>query len=820
MNLDYTKTPKDENNSIEKASSLSKLLEQLSLEQAEAVQYINNSSIISAGAGSGKTRVLTYKIAYLISCVGVSPSSILALTFTNKAANEMKSRVYELLDNRSLSELWIGTFHSIFLKILRENHEFLREKYKLNQHFLIYDQKSKNTVLEMIIEKHIKEYKAAKKSNDRKILQEILFEISDDISKVKNEGKSFDECIKDENFELNHYSKVHLRSIYKDYIHKCRNSNAMDFDDILLYTYKMLKDNEEIRQKYKDKFKYILVDEYQDTNTIQYNIIELIHGKYCKICVVGDDAQCIYSFRGSKIENIQKFREQYSPLEFKLSVNYRSTKTIVEAANKLIQNNEGQSSKILYSNTEENKSVESKIKIISAEDDKDEARKVAQKIVELRNLDKNLNDWGSFAILYRTHKQAEPFEIQLKNSGIPYKIVGKIKFLEREIIVHIISYLRVIINERDNISLQKIFTFSFSNISLKMKKIFDNADKNKMLYWNEINNLDSSKDNDYKKVESFIKFINFLKEKVSTEEPYFFIEQIIDFIKLEKKMISFSFDEEDEQLINLLKQMTLFLTDKYYTNSIINGKENSDDDEEEKLEKTNNKVEDNDLISEDKSLNKSENNEKLIIKYRLKEFLDDLILLNTNEDLSEDISNINSYLGNSNNLKTLNKSNKVKLMTIHSSKGLEFNTVFIVGVEKGYYPIYHPSVKDKKKHEEEERRMFYVAITRAKQNCFISYAQKRLMGTGKVMNREKSQFINELENKCLDFTGDIINDDNNNENNNNFSFKKSLFSQNLFNDFNKNFNSNYKNKNYTKYKDINFFKNKNRFINKKRYNAN
>ena len=177
--------------------------------------------------------------------------------------------------------------------------------------------------------------------------------------------------------------------------------------------------------------------------------------------------------------------------------------------------------------------------------------------------------------------------------------MGKIKFLEREIIVHIISYLRVIINERDNISLQKIFTFSFSNISLKMKKIFDNADKNKMLYWNEINNLDSSKDNDYKKVESFIKFINFLKEKVSTEEPYFFIEQIIDFIKLEKKMISFSFDEEDEQLINLLKQMTLFLTDKYYTNSIINGKENSDD-EEEKLEKTNNKVEDNDLISEDK----------------------------------------------------------------------------------------------------------------------------------------------------------------------------------------------------------------------------
>ena len=465
-------------------------LDQLSEEQLQAVKYINGCSIISAGAGSGKTRVLIYKIAYLISNQ-VPPSSILALTFTNKAANEMKSRIVELLDNRSLYELWMGTFHSIFLRILRENFEYLSEKYKLNKYFSIYDQKCKNTVLDPIIEKNIEEYKIAKKKNDRKIIQEILFEISDDISKIKNECKSIDECLNDEKFDLSQHSKGKIKKIYNDYINKCRISNAMDFDDILLYTYNMLSENEEISSKYKSLFKYILVDEYQDTNTIQFNIINLIYGKNCKICVVGDDAQCIYSFRGSKIENIQKFREKYSPLEFKLSINYRSTKTIVEAANKLIQNNEGQSSKILYTNSEKSNILnESKIKIIASGDDKDEARKVVDKIIELHNEDSEINDWESFAILYRTHKQSEAFESQLKNSNIPYKIIGKIKFLERDIIVHIISYLRIIINQNDNISLQKIFNLSFNNISLKMKNLFDEADKNTITYWSIINNFD------------------------------------------------------------------------------------------------------------------------------------------------------------------------------------------------------------------------------------------------------------------------------------------------------------------------------------------
>ena len=813
-------------NDIEKDLSF---LNQLSEEQKQAVKYINGCSIISAGAGSGKTRVLIYKIAYLIS-IDVPPSSILALTFTNKAANEMKTRIVELLDNHSIYELWMGTFHSIFLKILRENFEYLNEKYKLNNYFTIYDQKSKNTVLDPIIEKYIDVYKSSKKNNDRKVIQEILFEISDDISKIKNECKDIDECMNDPFFQLSSHPKSKIKKIYNDYVNKCRISNAMDFDDILLYTYNMLKDNEEIALKYKNLFKYILVDEYQDTNTIQFNIINLIHGKNCKICVVGDDAQCIYSFRGSKIENIQKFREKYSPLEFKLSVNYRSTKTIVEAANKLIQNNEGQSSKILITNNEKNSLMESKIKIISSEDDKDEARKVVEKIIELHNKNEEINDWGDFAILYRTHKQSESFESQLRNSDVPYKIIGKIKFLERDIIVHIISYLRIIINQNDNISLQKIFNLSFCDISLKMKKIFDEADEKQISYWNIINNLNPSslKSKNIEKISTFIKFIEHLKEKMITKEPLYLIEEIVTYINSVMKINNTLFEEEDNKLIVLLKQMADFLTKKYYNylcgNKINNNakkqkeKENenkikresdSDNSENENNNENNynnnennynnneNKINDNYEDSDNES-----NDNDIIVKYSLKEFLDDLILLNNTEDLTE---NINMLDANPNNLK--GKSNAVKLMTIHSSKGLEFNSVFIVGVERGYYPIFHPSIKDKKKHEEEERRMFYVAITRAKQNCFISYAKRRLMGTGKVMNREKSQFINELENKCLDFSGDYAQ----NKGEDDFlSFDKSSFKYYLFNKSNN--LTNHKNPKPKKY---NYYNN-NKYLNKKR----
>ena len=809
-----------------------KFLDQLSEEQKQAVRYIDGNSIISAGAGSGKTRVLTYKIAYLIS-KQVPPSSILALTFTNKAANEMKNRIIELLDNRSIYELWMGTFHSIFLRILRENFEYLNEKYKLNKNFTIYDQKCKMTVLDPIIEKNINAYKSAKNNNDKKLIQEILFEIADDISKIKNECKTIDECINNSNIAFSNYSQSKIKKIYNDYVNKCRISNAMDFDDILLYTYNMLSDNKAIAEKYKSLFNYILVDEYQDTNTIQFNIIDLIHGDNSKICVVGDDAQCIYSFRGSKIENIKKFRKTYSPVEYKLSVNYRSTKTIVDAANKLIQKNYDQSSKILITNAEKNSHIEeSKIKIISSEDEKDEAKKVVDKIIELHNKDNEINNWNSFGILYRTHKQAEAFETQLQNSNIPYKIIGKIKFLEREIIVHIISYLRIIINENDNLSLQKILNLSFSEITLKLKKIFDDADKNQMSYWKVINNLNSYKkklDNE-EKIKNFIVFIDFLKQKAITEEPLYLIEQIVNYISASSNSNSLLFDDEDNKLIILLKQMANFLTQKYYNdccdnkidNNVIdeknkleqkkNHESDSDDSENDENDENNNNNENKINISENIILNNSENIHNIgkIVKYGIKEFIDDLILLNNNEDLTENIHYLDST-SDGENIK--GKSDNVKLMTIHSSKGLEFNSVFVVGVEKGYYPIFHPNIKEKIKHEEEERRMFYVAITRAKRNCFISYAKKRLMGTGKVMNREKSQFINELENRCLDFSGDY-----NNQDDNNFSLNKSSFNRFLFNNYNNNNNDNsynqptYKKKNYYKY-------NKNySYLNKKRNN--
>ena len=823
MNFENLITPKCDINNTENTSDQLSFLDKLSSEQQLAVTYKDNNQIITAGAGSGKTRVLTFKIAYLIS-TGVSPSNILALTFTNKAANEMKSRIVELLDNKSINELWMGTFHSIFLRILRENHEYVKEKFKLNQHFLIYDQKSKNTILEMIIEKYIVDYKIAKQNNDRKKLQEILFEISDDISKIKNEGKNIDDFLNDNENVLNSYSKGNIKSIYKDYIKKCRNSNAIDFDDILLFTYRMLYDNEEIAKKYKNLFKYILIDEYQDTNTIQFKIIELIHGKNCKICVVGDEAQSIYSFRGSKIENIQKFREKYSPLEYKLSVNYRSTKTIVEASNQLIKENEGQSSKELISNFNQSKLIDSKIKIISSLDERDEARIVADKIIELRNKNKIENNWGSFAILYRTHKQAEPFETQLKNCGIPYKIVGKIQFLDREIIVHIISYLRVLINEKDNISLQKIFSFSFSEISLKMKKIFDKADKIKELYWTSINALDSSKDTDYKKVEKFLKFIILLKKQINKEEPNYFIEQIVEFIKQNQNMFSISFNEEDKQLISLLKNMTEFLTNRYYQNMTIKYIDYSEEEEEEDIKESKfknlNDDFDNDFYFNSEHNNKEYSDKKkaVIAKYSLKDFLDDLILLNTFEDITENIENLNN---NPESEITQNIPDKVKLMTIHSSKGLEFNTVFIVGVEEGYYPVINSRIKEenKQKHVEEERRMFYVAITRAKQNCFISYVQRRLMGSGNVMTRKKSRFIDELGEKSLDFTEDIVNNSNNGQV---FSFNRQSFNESFNNNINSYYKYNYSksnNSNFNKKNDNYFKKSKSfSFLNKKRYN--
>jgi DNA helicase-2/ATP-dependent DNA helicase PcrA len=390
---------------------------------------------------------------------------------------------------------------------------------------------------------------------------------------------------------------------------------------------------------------------------------------------------------------------------------------------------------------------------------------------------------------------------------IPYKIMGKISFLDNKIIVLIISYLRLLINEKDNISLQKIFSFSFNCISSKMKKIFDKADKSQEYYWNVINNLKPSKnDNTYILIKKFITFINSLKEQITMKEPIYFVEKIIEFIKS-----SFSFNEGDEDLISLFNNMAEFLTQKYHSYLRIN------DDDGSKENKSKDNFEGSGSFLQNNFNEDIDHNKSLFVKYSIKEFLDDIILLNTNEDIMENINNI------SGNEIIPNNSNKVKLMTIHSSKGLEFNSVFIVGVEEHLYPLSYYGMKDeteekRKKHEEEERRMFYVAITRAKQNCFITYAHKRLTGKN-VMIRKKSKFIGELENKYLDFSGDIIN-----SNENFLQFKKSLINNN----WNNNFNSFYNNKSYSHNNNYNKDKNKNdsfpkksnsnSFLNKKRYN--
>ena len=738
-------------------------LSDLSEEQIKAVKYIEGPSIISAGAGSGKTRVLTYKIAYLIKN-DYEPCSIMALTFTNKAANEMKERIVNLIDHNAAQQIWMGTFHSIFLKILRYNVNFLKSKYGFQDNFSIFPGDNKNIILEPIIEKYDNDFRELKTKGDKtNEVQNIIMSVSDDISKIKNEGKSLDEYLQNSFLIKNIQNYSNIKNIYNDYVKKCRLLNGMDFDDILVYTLDMLKNSQEILLKYQSLFKFILVDEYQDTNKIQFMIISLLSKKHKKLCVVGDDAQCIYSFRGSRIENILEFKDCFNAKEFKLQKNYRSTENIVECANNLIKKNTEQIHKILSAHN--CKKSGNKVKIIECDDYKDEAKQVVEEIQKLKNNNEKYS-WNSFAILYRTHKLAEAFETQLKYSGIPYKIIGKIKFLEREIIAHILAYLKIIVNPKDNISILKIINYSPNGNKLKL--VFDNADKNGISYWEAIHNmLIYMNKNDYlKEINKIIELITSLKKDYQKLQPIEIIDKIIYFIN--KNSPQYTNNDEDKILIVKMRSLTSNLTENY-KNSII--------------------------------IPKNDDNEKITEIYPLNEFISDLILLNSFEENDE-------ILENDSESEEYEKNNKVKLMTIHCSKGLEFSNVFIVGVENGYYPLFNKNKLDnfsKQKHEEEERRTFYVALTRAKENCYISYAMKRLVGSGKLMPRTKSPFISDLEEESNYV--EYIKKSTINKNNNYVSFK-----------FKDQYNSykNNENTNNSHYKKNKYFNYNNNFIGKKR----
>lgn len=658
-------------------------LSNLNNSQYKAVINIDGPIMIIAGAGSGKTRVLTYRIAYLIE-KGINPLNILALTFTNKSAKEMYERILQLVDKSNIKNILMGTFHSIFSKILRIE----GNKLGYNSKYTIYDKQDseriiKNIIAKMQLNKDIYKYK----------------NISNIISYYKNNLIDINNNLELENFKiLNYLNKDNIKNIYKSYVLHCFNANAMDFDDILLKTNELFIKYPEIKKKYQKKIKYILVDEYQDINYSQYNIIKMLSYKYKNICVVGDDSQSIYAFRGANINNILNFKKDYSNANiFRLEQNYRSTYHIVQAANNVISNNKNKIDKNLWTDNE----FGEKIKIYNASSDYNEALFVANKILEMKQ-QKLFND---FAILYRKNSQSRVIEEIFFKKKIPFIIYGSISFYQRKEIKNLIAYLKLIINPKDEDSLLRIINYPKRGIGKNtINKIILAASYYKITLYEILKNIEF-----YSKNISLSKII---------------ISKLRNFMSI---LLYFESYKNNNAFI--------------IANNIIN-----------KLGLNNN----NNL--------KEENYENL------KEFINSI-----QHYVSDQENNINGdtslqgfleYIYLSTDSSKILKKNidNVSLMTIHSSKGLEFPIIFIIGLEENILPS---KLKiDSLSSLEEERRLFYVALTRAKKQVFISYVNNRYYESN-LLKSQKSRFINEINKELIHYIY-------NNENKSNINYHKSL----------------------------------------------
>ena len=648
-------------------------LNDLNEAQKKAVLKINGPSMVIAGAGSGKTRVLTYKIVHLIKN-GIDPFEILALTFTNKAAREMKSRISSMIGDGESKNIWMGTFHSVFAKILR----FEAHKIGYTSDFTIYDVQDSERLISSII----KEMNLDKDSYRPKTIRNR-------ISSLKNSFISVNAYFS--NSDLTESDKLSRRSktgdIYKEYSDRLIKSNSMDFDDLLLKTNELLNNFPEVLAKYQEKFKYILVDEYQDTNNSQYLIVKSLADKYQNICVVGDDAQSIYSFRGANINNIINFRNDYDDVEvYRLEQNYRSTKYIVNAANSVIDNNKNKIHKEVWTDNE----FGNKIQITANPSDIAEARLISQKIL---NLIKSDNNYKDFVVLYRTNAQSRVIEDSLRNSSIPYKIYGGVSFYNRKEIKDILAYLRLVVNNNDEESLKRIINYPSRGIGqVTINKIIVGSKDNNLSIYETIKsakNLNLGLSNSSTtKLENFVNQIEVFKiqnKKLSAFE-------ITDFVIKETKIINELRKDESPESIARVENIQ----------ELLNGIR--------------------DFIDDQKEIADSKNN--------LSEFLSNVSLatdFDIDLKLSEDF---------------------VSLMSLHSSKGLEFKNVFIVGLEEDLFPsaLSYNSRDDL----EEERRLFYVGITRAKKNLYISYANSRYRW-GKLISCEESRFIDEIDNDFIDF---------------------------------------------------------------------
>lgn len=647
-------------------------LKDLNEVQREAVTEIDGPALVIAGAGSGKTRVLTYRIAHLLNA-GNNPRTILALTFTNKAAKEMKERIGQLVGENLAKNLWMGTFHSIFARILRNESQALGYP----STFTIYDSQDTKSAIRQI----------TKSMN----LEDQVYKPGDiyaRISYAKNNlitPRAYAETP-----QLTESDKVARRpltcDIYAQYVSRCYKAGVMDFDDLLLNTNILFRDFPDILAKYQRIFKYILVDEYQDTNYSQYLIIKKLAQNHHNICVVGDDAQSIYSFRGAKIENILNFRNDYKDYKlFKLEQNYRSTQTIVNAANSLIGKNKRQIHKTVFSENEEG----DKIKITKCSTDHEEGFNIASAITDLKYSERLLSK--DFAILYRTNAQSRIFEEALRKRNIPYKVYGGLSFYQRKEIKDLLAYLRLSVNPRDDEAFRRIINYPARGIGdTTLSKLDEYANQtNKSLFEIasslELIPIDINKGT-RAKITHFVSFIHQIHQKIHTTDAYEIAYEvasstgIIKELKEDKSPESINRFENLQELLNSIREFT-----------------------------TQNQIDTGPLT--------------------LEHYLENVALLtDADTDKPED-------------------QDKVTLMTIHAAKGLEFKIVFIVGMEEDLFPSKMSGTS--LENIEEERRLFYVAITRAKEKAFLSHVETRFKW-GNLTNCTPSRFLNEIDEQFLE----------------------------------------------------------------------
>ena len=648
------------------------LLSALNESQREAVLFCNGPSLVIAGAGSGKTRVLTYKIAYLLE-QGMQPWQILALTFTNKAAREMKERIGRLVGDERARYLQMGTFHSVFARILRAE----ADKLGFQSNFTIYDQSDSRSLVKTIIKEMGLDDKVYKPAS-----------VADRISMAKNH------LVQPVHYASTTWAtddaaskRPAIKDIYMRYSERCRQANAMDFDDLLVQTYVLFEQHEDVRQKYVEKFGFVLVDEYQDTNYAQQQIVLQLTRERQRVCVVGDDAQSIYSFRGANIDNILNFREAYNGARlFKLEQNYRSTQLIVQAANSLIRKNERQIPKDVYSCNEEGELLTLK----PAYSDREEAIIVCQDIKRLRREENG--QWSDFAILYRTNAQSRSFEEQMRKDNIPYRIYGGLSFYQRKEIKDVIAYFRMVANPDDEEAFKRIVNYPTRGIgNTTIDKIVSTANNYGVSLWRVISDpvlfpLDVNKGT-LTKIETFRQLIEGWRQRLTTEDAYQLGHDII---------------------------MTSGISRDIY------GSHNPEDiSRQENLEE---------FLSGMQDFVEGRREEDMGDQVYLTDFLQEVALLT---DLDSDDGDENV---------------KVVLMTIHAAKGLEFPTVFIVGLEENIFPS--PMCTNSMRELEEERRLLYVAITRAEKHCIMTCAQNRFR-YGRMEYDTPSRFIKDFDPRLI-----------------------------------------------------------------------